>query len=39
MAAYEGREVTWDKMLKSKENWNLKLNLDSLGMGGTITMR
>lgn len=39
MAAYEGREVSWDKMLKSKENWNLKLNLDSLGTGSTITMR
>jgi myo-inositol 2-dehydrogenase / D-chiro-inositol 1-dehydrogenase len=31
MAAYNGKEVTWEKMLKSNENWNLKLNLDSLG--------
>src|SRR5215813_1826020 len=30
-AAYMGREVTWDKMIRSNENWNLKLNLDSLG--------
>lgn len=39
MAAYEGREVTWDKMMKSNEKWNLKLNLDSLGSGSAITMR
>lgn len=39
MAAYEGREVTWDKMMKSNEKWNLKLNLDSLGVGSTVTMR
>jgi myo-inositol 2-dehydrogenase / D-chiro-inositol 1-dehydrogenase len=39
MAAYEGREVTWDKMMKSNEKWNLKLNLDALGTGGTVTMR
>ncbi len=31
MAAYSGKEVTWEKMLKSNENWNLKLNLDSVG--------
>ncbi len=24
MAAYKGTEVTWDKMMKSGENWNLK---------------
>lgn len=39
MAAYEGHEVTWDKMMKSNEKWNLKLNLDSLGAGSTVTMR
>ncbi len=39
MAAYEGHEVTWDKMMKSNEKWNLKMNLDSLGSGGTISMR
>ena len=39
MAAYEGREVSWDKMMKSNEKWNLKMNLDSLGTGGAITMR
>lgn len=31
MAALSGREVTWEKMLKSNEKWNLKLNLDALG--------
>lgn len=39
MAAYSGREVTWDKMIKSNDKWNLKLNLDSLGAGGAITMK
>ena len=39
MAAYKGTEVSWDKMMKSKESWNLKMNLDSLGAGGAITMR
>jgi predicted dehydrogenase len=39
MAAYSGREVTWEKMIKSNERWNLKLNLDSLGAGGAITMK
>lgn len=39
MAAYEGREVTWDKMMKSGEKWNLKLNLDSLGGGGAVSMK
>ena len=38
-AAYEGREVTWDKMMKSGEKWNLKLNLDSLGGGGAVSMK
>ena len=39
MAAYEGREITWDKMMKSNEKWNLKMNLDSLGSGGVVSMR
>jgi predicted dehydrogenase len=39
MAAYTGKEVTWEKMIKSNEKWNLKLNLDALGAGGAITMK
>lgn len=39
MAAYKGTEMTWDKMMKSNENWNLKLNLDSLGNGGAVSMK
>lgn len=39
MAATTGREVTWDRMLKSNDNWNLKLNLDSLGNGAAVSMR
>jgi len=39
MAAYEGKEVTWDKMMKSGEKWNLKLNLDSLTQGGAVSMK
>ena len=39
MAAYKGQEVSWDKMMKSGENWNLKLNLDSLGNGGAVSMK
>jgi hypothetical protein len=31
--------VTWEKMIKSNEKWNLKLNLDALGAGGAITMK
>jgi myo-inositol 2-dehydrogenase / D-chiro-inositol 1-dehydrogenase len=31
MAAYSGKEVTWDQMIKSQQNWNLKLNLDGVG--------
>jgi myo-inositol 2-dehydrogenase / D-chiro-inositol 1-dehydrogenase len=31
MAAYSGKEVTWDSMMKSQHSWNLKLNLDSVG--------
>ncbi|MCI0661899.1 MAG: Gfo/Idh/MocA family oxidoreductase [Acidobacteria bacterium] len=37
MAAYSGKEMTWDKMIKTNEKWNLKLNMDSLGNGGTVT--
>ncbi|MCG3161553.1 MAG: Inositol 2-dehydrogenase/D-chiro-inositol 3-dehydrogenase [Acidobacteria bacterium] len=37
-AAYSGREVTWDKMIKSNEKWDLRLNLDSLG-GGAVSMK
>lgn len=39
MAAYEGKEVSWDKMMKSGEKWNLKLNLDSLGNGSAVSMK
>lgn len=39
MAAYKGTEVSWDKMIKSGENWNLKLNLDSLGSGAAVSMK
>ncbi|MEP7340758.1 MAG: Gfo/Idh/MocA family oxidoreductase [Acidobacteriota bacterium] len=39
MAAYEGKEVSWDKMMKSGEKWNLKLNLDSLGGGSAVSMK
>lgn len=38
-AAYTGKEVTWDKMIKSDERWNLKLNLEALGNGGAVTMK
>jgi myo-inositol 2-dehydrogenase / D-chiro-inositol 1-dehydrogenase len=31
MAAASGKEVTWEKMLKSNDKWDIKLNLDSLG--------
>lgn len=31
MAAYSGKEVSWDKMIRSNDKWDLKLNLDSLG--------
>jgi predicted dehydrogenase len=30
-AAYTGRDVTWDELLKSTEVWDAKLNLDRLG--------
>jgi myo-inositol 2-dehydrogenase/D-chiro-inositol 1-dehydrogenase len=39
MAAYSGKEVTWDKMIKSDEKWNLKLKLDGLGSGNAVTMK
>ena len=32
MAALSGKEVTWEKMMKSNEKWDVKLNLDSLGL-------
>ena len=38
MAGTSGREITWDRMLKSNDNWNLKLNLESLG-NGAVSMR
>jgi myo-inositol 2-dehydrogenase / D-chiro-inositol 1-dehydrogenase len=30
-AAYSGRELTWDAMMKTDAKWDLKLNLDALG--------
>ncbi len=39
MAAYSGKEVSWDKMVKSDEKWNLKLNLDGLGSGGAVSLK
>jgi myo-inositol 2-dehydrogenase/D-chiro-inositol 1-dehydrogenase len=30
-AATTGREVTWEKLVKSNDKWDLKLNFDSLG--------
>jgi myo-inositol 2-dehydrogenase / D-chiro-inositol 1-dehydrogenase len=39
MAAYSGKEVTWEKMIKSNEKWNLKLNLDSLGGAEAVSMK
>jgi predicted dehydrogenase len=30
-AAYSGKEVSWDKLLKSDARWDIKLNLDPLG--------
>lgn len=39
MASYTGKEVTWDKLLKSGEKWDLKMNLDSLGTGGAVSMK
>jgi len=31
--------VTWDKMIRSNEKWNLKLNLDSLGGAEAVSMK
>ncbi len=39
MAAYSGKEVSWEKMIKSNEKWDLKLNLDSLGAGSAVSMK
>jgi myo-inositol 2-dehydrogenase / D-chiro-inositol 1-dehydrogenase len=39
MAAYSGKEVTWEKMMKSGEKWDLKMNLDSLGSGAAVSMK
>jgi hypothetical protein len=30
MAAYTGREVTWDEMLRANESWDAGLDLDKL---------
>ncbi|HLY63504.1 MAG TPA: Gfo/Idh/MocA family oxidoreductase [Terriglobia bacterium] len=30
-AAYTGHEVTWDELLKSKEHWDSKIDLNKLG--------
>ena len=30
-AAYTGREVTWDELMKSKEAWDSKIDLEKLG--------
>ena len=30
-AAYTRREVTWDELLKSNEEWDAKVDLDKLG--------
>ncbi|MBO0719601.1 MAG: Gfo/Idh/MocA family oxidoreductase [Blastocatellia bacterium] len=39
MAAYTGKEVTWEKMISSNEKWNLKLKLEGLGSGNAVTMK
>ncbi len=39
MAAYSGKEMTWDKMIRSNEKWSLKLNFDSLGGAEAVTMK
>jgi hypothetical protein len=39
MAAYSGKEVTWEKMIRSNEKWNLKLNFDSLGAAEAVSMK
>lgn len=35
-AAYSGRELTWDRLVKSDARWDAKLNLDELG-GGALS--
>jgi predicted dehydrogenase len=39
IAAYSGKEVTWEKMIRSNEKWNLKLNFDSLGAAEAVSMK
>ena len=36
-AAYSGREITWDRLVKSDAKWEAKLNLDALGQGETVS--
>jgi hypothetical protein len=31
MAAYTGRTVTWEEMLRSNEHWDSGINLEKLG--------
>jgi predicted dehydrogenase len=37
-AAYSGKELTWDKLLRSEARWDAKLNLDALGNGKTLSL-
>ncbi|MEP7270837.1 MAG: Gfo/Idh/MocA family oxidoreductase [Acidobacteriota bacterium] len=37
MAAYSGKEVSWDKMIRSNEKWDIKLNLESVGKSAVAT--
>ena len=30
-AAYTGREVSWDELVKSNEHWDAKISVDKLG--------
>jgi hypothetical protein len=30
-AMYTGREVTWEELVRSKETWEAKLDLEKLG--------
>jgi predicted dehydrogenase len=30
-AAYTGREVTWEELVKSNEHWDAKINIDKIG--------
>jgi len=36
-AAYAGREMTWDKLVKSDQKWDAKINLEALGQGEAIS--